>query len=61
MLRIKMSPCWNFPLMSVKSSSLLTNFGLQSILLDIEIATQACFLGPFAWNMKWGFFFNALP
>ena len=31
------------------SLSLLTDFSLKSIVLDIRIATPACFLGPFAW------------
>ena len=39
-----------FPLMSMKCSSLslLINFGWKSILLDIRMATQACFLDFFA-------------
>ena len=31
--------------------SLLTDFSLKSILLDIKIATPACFLGPFDWHV----------
>ena len=29
---------------------LLIDFSLKSILLDIRMATPACFLGPFAWK-----------
>jgi hypothetical protein len=45
-----MSSWWIFPLMSMKcpSMSLLISFGLNSILLDIRVATPACFLGTFA-------------
>ena len=31
--------------------SLLIDFSLKSILLDIRIATLACFLGPFDWKI----------
>ena len=38
--------------MSIKcpSPSLLIDFSLKSVLLDIRMATPACFLGPFAWK-----------
>ena len=36
--------------MKCPSLSLLIDFSLKSILLDIRIATPACFLGPFDWN-----------
>lgn len=44
--------------MSRQCSSLylLINFGLKSILLDIKMVTQACFLGPFPWNIIFPFF-----
>ena len=32
-------------------SSLLIDFSLKSILLDIRIATLSCFLGPFDWKI----------
>ena len=32
-------------------SSLLTDFSLKSVLLDIRIAIPACFLGPFDWKI----------
>jgi hypothetical protein len=40
-------------LMSIKcpSLSLLISVGLKSILSDIKMATLACFLGQFAWNI----------
>ena len=37
--------------MKCPSLSLLISFSLKSILLDIKMATPACFLGPFAWNI----------
>ena len=36
--------------MKCHSLSLLTDFSMKSILLDIRIATLACFLDPFDWN-----------
>ena len=38
--------------MSIKcpSQSLLIDFSLKSVLLDIRMATPPCFLGPFAWK-----------
>ena len=36
--------------MKCPSPSLLIDFSLKSILLDIRMATPACFLGPFAWK-----------
>ena len=36
--------------MKCPSLSLLIDFSLKSILLDIRMATPACFLGPFAWK-----------
>ena len=38
--------------MSIKcpSPSLLIDFSLKSVLLDIRMATPTCFLGPFAWK-----------
>lgn len=38
------------------SPTLLIDFGLKYILLDIKLATLACFLGSFAWKI----FFNPL-
>lgn len=32
------------------SASLLSNFGLTTVLTDITIVTPACFLVPFVWN-----------
>lgn len=52
MFRIVTFSWWIFPLMNMKCSSpspLLT-FDRKSILLDIMMATPACFLGPFAWK-----------
>ena len=37
--------------MKCPSLSLLIDFSLKSILLDIRIAIPACFLGPFDWNI----------
>ena len=37
--------------MKCPSLSLLTGFSLKSVLLDIRIATPACFLGPFDWKI----------
>ena len=37
--------------MKCPSSYLLIDFNLKSILLDIRIATPACFLGPFDWKI----------
>ena len=37
-----------FPFDEYKVSSYLITFGWKSILLDIRMATPACFLGPFA-------------
>jgi hypothetical protein len=34
---------WFFPLMKFPSQSCLTNFGWKSVLLDIRMATPACF------------------
>jgi hypothetical protein len=53
MFRIDMSSWWIFNLVSMKcpSPSLLINFGSKSILLDIRMATPACFLGPFVWKL----------
>lgn len=50
MLRMVIPCCWSFTLMSVKcpSFSLLTSFGLNSILSDIRMAIPACFLGQFS-------------
>ena len=41
------------PLIRIKwsSSSFLISFSSKSILSDIRIATPACFLVPFAWNI----------
>ena len=36
--------------MKCPSPSLLIDFSLKSILLDIRMATPTCFLGPFAWK-----------
>ena len=36
--------------MKCPSPSLLIDYSLKSILLDIRMATPACFLGPFAWK-----------
>ena len=36
--------------MKCPSPSLLIDFSLKSILLDIRMATPACFLCPFAWK-----------
>ena len=36
--------------MKCPSPSLLIDFSLKSILLDIRMATPPCFLGPFAWK-----------
>jgi hypothetical protein len=35
--------------MKLPSLSFLTNIGLKSTLFNINIATPACFQGPFAW------------
>ena len=42
-----------FSLMSVQCPflSLLISLGLKTVLSDIKMATPACFLGPFAWNI----------
>ena len=37
--------------MQCPSPSFLITFGWKSILLDIRMATPACFLGPFAWKL----------
>ena len=37
--------------MKCLSLSLLIDFSLKSILLDIRITTPACFLGPFDWKI----------
>ena len=52
MFRIETFSWWIFPLMNMKcpSSSCLITFGWKSILLDIRMATPACFLGPFAYK-----------
>ena len=49
MFSIEISSRWIFPVTNMKCSSLslLTDFSLKFILLDIRIATPACFLGPF--------------
>ena len=49
MFRIKISSLWTFPVTTMKCSSLslLIDFSLKCILLDISIAIPACFLGPF--------------
>ena len=49
MFRIDIFSLWTFPVTIVKcpSLSLLIDFSLKSILLDIRIATPACFLGLF--------------
>ena len=36
--------------MKCPSPSLMIDFSLKSILLDIRMSTPACFLGPFAWK-----------
>ena len=56
MLKIEILSWLIFPLMNMKypSSSYLITFGWKSILLDIRMATLACFLKPFAWKT----FFN---
>jgi hypothetical protein len=50
MVRIDSSFWWILPLMSMKCPSLcfLISLDWNSILLDIRMATPACFLGPFA-------------
>ena len=52
MFRIEMSSWWVFPFMCMMnpSLSLLINFVGKSILLDIRMATPACFLDQFAWK-----------
>ena len=53
MFSIEISSWRMFPVTNMKcpSLSLLINFSLRFILLDIRIATPACFLGPFDWNI----------
>ena len=53
MFRIETSFWLIFPVMNMKCPfpSLLINFVLKSILLDIRIAIAACFVGPFNWNI----------
>lgn len=53
MFRTETSSWWIFPLKSMKcpSPSLLINFGLNSILLDISKDITAFFLCPFTWKM----------
>lgn len=49
MLRIEKSSWLIFPLsMKDPSQSLLFNFDMKSILLDIVMVILACFIGPFA-------------
>ena len=52
MFSIEISSWWFFPVTNMKCSSLslLIDFSLKCILLDIRIATPACFLVPFDWN-----------
>jgi hypothetical protein len=51
--RIEMSFCGNFPLMRMNFPSpyLLITFVWKFILIDIIMATPACFLGPFSWKI----------
>jgi hypothetical protein len=49
---IRVCFCGFFPLKNMKcpTPSHLITFGYKSILLDIRMATTACFLGSFAWK-----------
>ena len=51
MFSIESFSWWIFPVTNMKcpSLSLLIDFSLKSILLDIRIATPTCFLGTFDW------------
>ena len=46
--------------MNCPSPSLLINFSSKSILLDIIMATPACFLGPFVWKIFPGLYSEVL-
>ena len=48
----KLETSWIVPVMSIKCPfpSLLIDFSLKSILLEIRMTTLTCFLGPFAWK-----------
>ena len=55
-LRFPLDGFFLWLILKCPSLSLFIDFSLKSILLDIRIATQACFLGSFDWN----FFPNTL-